>query len=150
MKHLFALCCGLALCTASFAQQPPADPWPEKLVGRWESAMGAGTYTEEWRKVSDGTYEGVATMQQNGKTVSTERTRLTLFAGSWLYIAATGHGITCFVRTTESDGTWVFQNNEHDFPKRIGYTLKGDALSAYIDDGTDTGNRMDFQLIRVE
>ncbi len=150
MKHLLALFCALACSITTFAQQPPADAWPEQLVGRWQGALGAGTYTEEWRKVSDGTYEGTATMQQNGKTVSTEHTRLTWFAGTWLYLAATGHGTTCFVRATEKDGTWIFQNTEHDFPKRIGYTLNGDALSAYIDDGTDTGNRMDFQLKRVE
>jgi len=150
MKHLFALCSGLILCTVTFAQKPPADPWPDQLVGRWQGAMGDGTYAEEWRKVSDGTYEGVATMHQNGRTVSTENTRLTWFAGSWLYIAATGHGTTCFVRASDNNGTWIFQNNEHDFPKRIGYTIQGDALNAYIDDGADNGKRMEFQLKRVE
>lgn len=112
--------------------------------------MGMGTYVEEWRKVDDGTYEGTATMFKNGKPVSIERTRLTWFAGSWLYIAATGGGITSFVRRSAESDTWIFENHEHDFPKRIGYGIKGDALSAWIDDGKEGGNSMVFHLKRVE
>ncbi len=150
MKHLLPLFCSLLLITGTFAQGIPADPWPEQLVGRWEGPMGMGTYSEEWHKVAEGTYEGTARMEQNGRMVSTERTRLTWFAGSWLYIASTDQGITAFVRASNEKHTWTFRNPEHDFPKRIGYTIKGDALSAWIDDGKDGGSRMDFILKRVE
>lgn len=150
MKHLFAFLCVLFLLPATFAQQAPLDPWTEQLVGRWEGPLGAGTYAEEWHKVQDGTYEGTARMTQGGKVVSTERMRLTWFAGSWLFIASTEHGITCFVRASDRADTWIFQNREHDFPQRIGYTIKGDVLSAWIDDGKDNGQRMDFHLARLK
>src|SRR5690606_1724757 len=59
MQYLLPLFIALFTSAPSFTQQPPADPWPDQLVGRWEGALGMGTYTEEWKKVSDGTYEGV-------------------------------------------------------------------------------------------
>lgn len=152
MKNLFASCL-LLLASPAFTQsapRPAADPWPDKLVGRWEGVLDSGTYAEEWHKVDDGTYEGTATLYRNGMPVSTERTRLTLFAGNWLYIAATDEGIASFVRSSANDGTWVFENPGHDFPKRIGYTLKGEVLSAWIDDGKEGGPRMDFLLKRTE
>lgn len=151
MRHIFTCLLILGLSFTTQAQQEVPDPWPEKLVGRWEGAVGMGTYKEEWHKVDDRTYEGKATMAMNGKVASTERMRLFLFADQWLFIAATGGpNITSFVRTAAEKGTWRFENREHDFPKRVGYTLKGDTLAAWIDDGTDAGKRMDFFLQRMK
>jgi hypothetical protein len=43
-------------------------------------------------------------------------------------------------------GPWVFENNAHDFPKRIVYSLPSlDSLHAWIE-GDD--NRVDFKMTR--
>lgn len=151
MRHLVLVLGALAFSLTTHAQRERPDPWPEKLVGRWEGAVGSGTYQEEWRKLDDRTYEGQAQMMMNGKVASTERMRLFHFADHWLFVASTGGtNITSFVRMSAEDGTWLFENHEHDFPKRVCYTLKGDTLAAWIDDATDGGVRMDFFLQRVK
>lgn len=151
MRTFFTCLLVLGLSFTTQAQQEVPDPWPENLVGRWEGAVGSGTYQEEWRKLDDRTYEGQAQMVMNGKVASTERMRLFFFSDHWLFVASTGgKNITSFVRTTAEKGTWRFENHEHDFPKRVGYTLKGDTLAAWIDDATEGGVRMDFFLQRVK
>ncbi len=127
-----------------------ADPWPGQLVGRWAGEVGDGRYTEEWVRMDDSTFAGSATMRHDGRIVSTEQVRLMRFAGSWVYLAATGPGrITSFVRVAADDRGWTFANPEHDFPRRIVYTMHGDTLRAWIDDGEADGRRMDFHLVRV-
>jgi hypothetical protein len=141
----------MVLATACTGPGPgAADPWPGQLVGRWTGEVGNGTYTEEWARMDDSTYAGAATMHQDGRVVSTEQVRLMRFAGSWVYLAATAPGrITSFVRIAADDRGWTFANPEHDFPRRIGYTVNGDTLRAWIDDGEAGDRRMDFRLVRV-
>ncbi len=150
MKHLF--CIGLFLWMAPvLLAQPAIDPWPQQLVGRWEGDLGIGRYVEEWTRLDEHTFDGTATMYRDGKPVNTERTRLMYFADHWIYLAATGGPhITSFVRVAQENDTWIFENQEHDFPKRIGYSIKGDSLVAWIDDGEEGGKRMDFHLKRTE
>lgn len=149
MKHLLAIV-PLFFALTLWAQGP-TDPWPGQLVGRWEGEVGAGRYVEAWTRVDDLTYDGAATMYKDGQPVGHERMRLMYFADQWLLIASTGgRNITSFVRLPAADATWIFENREHDFPKRIGYRVHGDMLSAWIDDGEEGGPRMDFKLDRKE
>ncbi|HEX2616432.1 MAG TPA: DUF6265 family protein, partial [Flavobacteriales bacterium] len=122
-----------------------------QLPGTWEGDIGGQRYVEAWHKVDDNTYEGTATTYSGDKAVSTENSRITLFSDHWLYLANPGgQGVTCFVRTSADAGTWIFANNEHDYPKRIGYRIAGDALTAWIAGKSDTDDRMEFALKRVK
>lgn len=75
---------------------------------------------------------------------------------SFVYLASPkGSPATAFVMTSSeanNDGAAVtFENQDHDFPKRIHYRLEtnGD-LSARVDDGTDNGKNLKFKWRRVQ
>jgi hypothetical protein len=53
---------------------------------------------------------------------------------------------TSFKLTSGNNNVFVFENPQHDFPKRIVYKLiSADSLHAYIDDGNNsTKKRQDF------
>jgi hypothetical protein len=150
------------LCTLIFLPslvavhaQVPADATtldlPDLMVGTWEGPLGDALYREEWVQVTEGTYEGSASMVQDGKVINEEHMRLTFLADHWVFMASTGGGrITSFVRKEEKDGVWIFENKEHDFPQRIGYQVQGDTLRAYIAKVDDRTDRMDFVLKRVK
>lgn len=153
MKAILASALCLVMCSSntSVPSDPVADTaWLDRLVGTWEGDLGGQRYVEQWRKVDGSTYEGRATMYEGEKAVSTEHTRITLFSDHWLYLANPGgQGVTCFVRASADATTWIFVNNEHDFPKRIGYRIQGDALTAWIAGKDDAEQRMEFPLHRV-
>jgi hypothetical protein len=144
---------GLVLCSTTIA--PSAAPttdarWLDQLVGKWEGDVGGDRYVEEWHKVNADTYEGKAVTWKGDQAVSSEELRLTLFSGHWLYLVNPGgQGVSCFVRNSANATTWIFENNEHDFPKRIGYRIAGETLMAWIAGKNDQSNRMEFNLTRV-
>ncbi|MBL7980927.1 MAG: hypothetical protein JNL52_03870 [Flavobacteriales bacterium] len=151
MRILFVL---LVVAVPYFAKAQTSDTTqsglPDLLVGRWEGSLAEGNYSEEWVKVSEGTYEGKAVLLIGDVVRSVEIMRLTFFAGQWVFMASTGGTrITSFVRVAVKDGAWVFENREHDYPQHIGYKVEGKTLSAYIALLNDQADRMDFMLKRV-
>jgi len=122
---------------------------PHLLVGTWEGALGDARYREEWMPAGPFTFEGFARTLEHGQVTSEERMRLTRFADQWFFMASTGSsGVTSFVQVAAHEGTWVFENREHDFPQRIGYSVQADTLRAYIAHLDDQGQRVDFVLTR--
>ncbi|MBP6391758.1 MAG: hypothetical protein KA175_11240 [Flavobacteriales bacterium] len=139
------------LCAVTCFAQAPADGWPKRLAGIWEGTVGGDRYMEEWRQVDANTYEGRSTTWSGEKEVGQEQLRITSFAGHWLYLASPGgKSVTCFMRVSAEPDTWIFENKEHDFPKRIGYQLEGkDGLKAWIAGTADADQRMEFHLTRA-
>lgn len=146
------LACCLSGFTGNDAPGSGDAEWTERLVGDWEGNVEGMRYTEEWRRVDAGTFEGVCTTWAGDKPGRVERARVTRFADQWLYLANPGGArITAFVRVSADADTWVFENKEHDFPKRIGYKLAGrSGLVAWIAGSSDDEGRMEFMLKRVK
>lgn len=57
-----------------------------------------------------------------------------------------------FRATTPSENEIIFENLEHDFPKRIGYRrVSGDSVEAWIDGGpNDKGGKIGYPYHRVD
>lgn len=150
LLHSIAIAAVLLL-SGSRSAAPASKPWPDRLVGTWEGDLGTMRYRETWRRTDSDLYEGGSATLKGGRTVSTERMRLMRFADHWLYLAApAGQGVTCFTRTSDENDTWIFENQEHDHPKRIGYRLNKDVLGIWIAGEHDQDRRMDFPLKRVD
>lgn len=103
-----------------------------------------GTTTESWNKDSDSSYTGVGKyIDSNGQVLSTEEIRIVLRKDMLWYIPTVsdqnmGQAIS-FRELSFSDSVVVFENKEHDFPQRIGYTMHADgSMTAYIE-GTIEG-----------
>ncbi|MBK8338573.1 MAG: hypothetical protein IPK99_00480 [Flavobacteriales bacterium] len=142
--------CG-ALCVAICFAQAPADGWLSRLPGIWEGTVGGDRYVEEWRQVDANTYEGRSTTWSGDKEAGQEQLRILSFAGHWLYLAAPGgNSVTCFMRESAEPDTWIFENKEHDYPKRLGYQFGGkDSLRIWIAGMTDADQPMEFRLTRM-
>jgi hypothetical protein len=156
-----ALSSALLLGTLAWSQAGPDDATsPSKaaskldelawLAGAWSVQDGPSTVEEHWIAPKGGLMLGV------GRTVAGDKARMFEFLrieerkGEVAYIAQPGGGKpTSFQLTGSADGTWTFENPEHDFPRVIRYARRGEnAVTATISDGTDARS-IEFRYERV-
>jgi ketosteroid isomerase-like protein len=102
------------------------------LAGTWITASEPVT-EEHWIPPLAGTMLGANRTIAHGETVHREHLLLEERAGSVFYVATPlGQAETAFLLTELDAQRAVFENPEHDFPKRIVYTRTGDALTAEV------------------
>lgn len=112
------------------------------MVGDWQSAPGGQRQVEEhWTTAAGGTMMGVGRTVAGDKTVEFEYLRIEQRADGIFYVAhpkARCPG-TDFKLTRASATEAVFENPQHDFPKRVIYRKgEGDSLTATVDGGEGT------------
>lgn len=135
---LLALCALLPLALRAPQEEspPPAKPdlkdlaW---LAGHWRQEAG-GTLTEElWMPARGGVMLGLNRSVRGERKAAFEFLRLETDGQGVVYLASPGGAPPTAFRLTAADASHaVFENPEHDFPKRIEYRLDGDTLSASI------------------
>ena len=142
----------LAITTQVSAQTPAlADiSW---IAGAWQSEPGGRRQTEEhWTTVAGASMLGMSRTVAGDKTVEFEYLRIEQRADGIYYVAhpkARCPG-TDFKLTRASATEAVFENPQHDFPKRIIYRKSGDdALTATIDAGEGT-KAMSYSYRRIK
>lgn len=129
------------------------------LIGTWENKTEEGTFTETWYKTNNETKEGLtynrleakSTLIRNGDTLFSEEVIL-FKMDKWIYsvMASTiNEGkVTLFTATSIGKNELIFENPEHDFPKKITYKLvTEDSLYAEI---SGDGNSQGFPLKKVD
>ena len=109
------------------------------LAGDWQTAPGARRQIDEhWTSVAGGSMMGMGRTVAGEKTVEFEFLRIEQ-RGDAIYYVAYPQGRcpgTDFKLTRSSATEVVFENPQHDFPKRIIYRKEGeDALTATVDGG---------------
>lgn len=108
------------------------------IAGDWQTAPGGRRQIEEhWTAVAGGSMMGVSRTIAGDKTVEFEYLRIEQRADGIYYVAhpkARCPG-TDFKLTRASATEAVFENPQHDFPKRIIYRKTDDGLTASIDAG---------------
>lgn len=108
------------------------------IAGAWQTAPGGRRQIEEhWTAVAGGSMMGVSRTVAGDKTVEFEYLRIEQRADGIYYVAhpkARCPG-TDFKLTRSSATEAVFENPQHDFPKRIIYRKTNDGLTASIDAG---------------
>jgi hypothetical protein len=111
-----------------------------KLQGNWVGLTGR----EEWTKVEDEmVIEGISFYNVNFEEYGTnelpnEHSVIVYDNDHWVYIATPleADKSTIFVCTKASSTEWIFENPQHDFPKRIIYRfLSEEQLETTIDAG---------------
>ena len=130
----------ILLTTISFENPTLADiSW---ISGDWQTAPGGRRQIEEhWTAAAGGSMMGVSrTIEVKGagdKTVAFEYLRIEQREDGIFYVAhpkARCPG-TDFKLTRASATEAIFENPQHDFPKRIFYRKTDDGLTASIDAG---------------
>ena len=142
----------LFLLAVFFAQTPALTDiaW---IAGDWQTAPGGRRQIEEhWTNVAGGSMMGVSRTVAGEKTVEFEYLRIEQRDDGIYYVAhpkARCPG-TDFKLTRASASEAIFENPQHDFPKRIIYRKgEDDSLSASIDGGEGT-KAMSFSFRRMK
>lgn len=138
------------------ANLPPQNPTIADLSwisGDWQSAPGGRAQIEEhWTSAAGGSMMGMGRTVAGDKTVEFEYLRIEQRADGVYYVAHPKGRCpgTDFKLTKSSAGEAVFENPQHDFPKRIIYRKTGeDLLTASIDGGEGT-KAMSFAYRRMK
>jgi Domain of unknown function (DUF6265) len=141
------------LLLAPLSPQTPSIANLSWISGDWQTASGGRAQIEEhWTSVAGGSMMGVSRTVAGDKTVEFEYLRIEQRADGVYYVAhpkarcpGTDFKLTKF-STTEA----VFENPQHDFPKRIIYRKTADdSLTATIDGGEGT-KAMSFSFRRMK
>src|ERR1044071_5896264 len=108
------------------------------ISGHWQTEPGGRRQIEEhWTSVAGATMMGMSRTVAGDKTVEFEYLRIEQREDGIYYVAhpkARCPG-TDFKLTPASATEAVFENPQHDFPKRIIYRKTDDGLTASIDGG---------------
>ena len=157
MNRLLSLLAFVLLAGAAAAQTPAAAPTLQDfawLAGHWRIESGDRVVDEQWMAPAGGLMMGMARNIQGGKVQEYEFTLLRQEPnGDILYIASPSRQVeTAFRLTSFKDGTAVFENPQHDFPKKIIYTRgkDGSLLAAIEGPGRDgKPRRVEYPFKRV-
>ncbi|HJY39478.1 MAG TPA: DUF6265 family protein [Steroidobacteraceae bacterium] len=157
MNRLSALL-GIALLSASaHAQAPAAKPTLQDfawLAGHWRIEQADRQVDEQWMAPAGGLMMGMARNVQGGKVREYEFTLLRQEPnGDIFYVASPSkQSETSFKLTSLAGGAAVFENPQHDFPKKIVYARQADGslLAAIEGPGRDgKPRRVEYPFKRV-
>ncbi len=119
------------------------------LLGNWErinEQEGIRTF-ENWSKSTNKGYEGIGWTMQDGDTIFKEILRLVQKDNEWnLEVSEVNDQPTPFRVTNFNDESFVSENEENEFPKKIEYRREGEQLVATI---SSPGREIDFIFEKV-
>ena len=122
------------------------------IAGDWQTdPSGRAVSEEHWTRPAGGSMMGVSRTLVGDRTVSFEFLRIEVRGESIFYVASPKGRCpaTDFKLTRVSGQEAVFENPEHDFPKRIIYRKNSEGgLSAIVDGGEGTkSEKFDFKAM---
>lgn len=122
------------------------------ITGTWAATTGTTTVEEQWTTVASNGLLGMGRTLSGDRMVSFEFLRIVARDDGIFYIAQPGGRSPTEFKLTKADGTMVvFENPDHDFPKRIVYTRQGeDAMTAWVDGGEGSNDARSFTYGRVQ
>jgi hypothetical protein len=124
------------------------------LLGEWISENSSGVTIENWEQVSQHSFEGFGKTisADSNKVKSYESLRLVKMSGQIFYIAKVSHNILpiAFALTTCSDSMAIFENADHDFPKKIEYKLQAHDKILVTVSSEDNGFGIQFKKKLME
>lgn len=121
------------------------------LAGSWRIS-GEVTIEEQWLTPAGGTMIGMSRVHGHGQTFFFEFLRIETRDDGIYYVPQPKGGPATDFKLVKLDATGaVFENLQHDFPKRILYRREGpDAVTARVEgDGTEKEKPEEFPYQRV-
>lgn len=126
------------------------------LQGLWKMETGRGAIYEEWQVNADNKLTGRSYRITNADTIIMERIELYRQGIDIIYSPIVtdqnNQQPVAFKLISNTDGRYVFENKEHDYPQRVIYNLVSkDTVHARIE-GTRNGQERgsDFRYSRVK
>ena len=158
MRKLLLPLAIVLLTAAAHAQAPAAKPTLQDfawLAGHWRIEQADRLIDEHWMAPAGNLMMGMARNVQAGKVREYEFTLLRQEPnGDILYVASPSQqSQAAFKLTSLRNGEAVFENPEHDFPKKIVYARQSDgSLLAWIEGPGRDGKprRIEYPFKRVK
>lgn len=117
----------------------------EWLTGRWNrtNVKPGRSGVEEWKKSSDSELTGSGILMNGKDTVVIEKIKIVVKDDNIYYVADVSENkdLVYFKFSTITKNSFVCENPDHDFPKRISYTYDGKVLKATI---SGNGKSIDY------
>lgn len=149
-KFFVAIC---ILCSIAFVVKQDNSKTFKKLYaleGTWIMKTSRGVIGETWVKVDEHYLQNKGFMLKGKDTIITEQVALRYEKNAITYTSTVENQnnkqpITFKLTSSEKD-IFIFENPEHDFPKRIVYELiSAGSVHAYIDGGKSApAKKQDF------
>ena len=125
------------------------------LIGSWTMNTNRGAIMESWVKLNDSTIGGESIFIKNtGGTEQREKLRFIYSNKQYFYcvtfLGQNNNEEVKFRITSFTDSSFVSENLQHDFPKRIIYNkMTKDTIYAYVDNGSSLpARKFDFYYSR--
>jgi|KBSSwiS6_1023812.scaffolds.fasta_scaffold00284_20 hypothetical protein len=127
------------------------------IAGSWTTNVKRGAIMETWILLNDSTMVGESILiKSTYGTEPLENVRLVCRNNEYFY-CPTAHGQNNekevkFKITSFTDSSFIAENPEHNFPKRISYIrINSDSVHAFVDGGpSNTSRRSDFHYSRYK
>jgi hypothetical protein len=155
MKFLFCFFISSMLFASLKQQQDNKKIFQQlsALQGTWKMETSKGILYEGWQKLSDTLMQGGSYKIKERDTAFFERVSLKRTASGIFYVPIVEENnlqSVGFKLTSYNNNSFIFENPEHDFPKRIIYEIiSPDSLHAYIDDGVNSTKRTDYLYRKI-
>ena len=151
------LSAAVIICLSSFLLAGKAKVFKKlyTLEGTWKMITKRGAICEEWKKVDNNHLQSKGYMIKGSDTIINERVALTNTAAGIFYTSTVedqnNKQPVAFKLSSVNNNIFIFENPEHDFPKRIVYEFTDSTtLHAYIDDGANGKNRQDYYYKKIK
>lgn len=141
MQRLIFIAAATLFC--SFVQIESRYVTPFRwLEGDWVMKTRRGTIVESWKMADEKSMKGQSKRVANGEEKVLEEISISFLDGDYYYIPVVfgqnNNEAVKFRITGFTDTSFMAENLQHDFPKRIAYTLVNiDSIHAYIDGGPE-------------
>ncbi|MCP4147144.1 MAG: hypothetical protein GY757_05285 [bacterium] len=122
------------------------------LKGQWISPAADSTIYESWESGDCGILKGKSSAtDSSGKATFSKILRIEKIGSHIVYIATVkGSNPTLFtlveIKKVEGAKAWVFENKEHDFPRRIIYIKKSRLHLQVNVEGTKNGKKVSEEV----
>lgn len=97
-----------------------------EFSGNWSTEAEGITFCEDWGALSDEGLIGIGYQIEGDDTLCNEKLSVYFSENEWIYEATVFEQNNCkpieFV-LTDTLGSFVFENPQHDFPKKITYNF---------------------------
>jgi len=147
-QSLFIYLLLTAATALSFIESSPGKDFRQlyPLQGKWLMKTKKGFIGEEWVRIGKYNLQNIAYTIKGKDTTITERVTLKKSKRDIFYTSTVEEQNkkmpVGFRLVSLNDHTFVFENREHDFPKRITYKLvNNDSIHAWIDDGMENSKK---------
>lgn len=131
--------------TPVIQEQPKYFPL-ERLAGKWEDVDSENKFYEEWTVVSDSLLIGKGYVMVSADTVFIENLRIfkddegTFYQVNLSSNQSQKPEVVKFKMTSSDDNDIVFENPQHDFPKKITYRMISNTEMRVFLNGIENGN----------